>query len=136
MNGFYLPGANNQETYLNIENIISVAKENNVDAIHPGYGFLSENAEFSKRLKEEGITFIGPDDKLSDKWVIKPRRRNSLKELVFQSFLEVSGLLKQLKKQKIAAAEIGFPVLLKAVAGGGGRGLRPCFNNEDLIDSL
>ena len=127
-----LPGKNNQETYLNIENIISVAKENDVDAIHPGYGFLSENAEFSKRLKEEGIIFIGPDHKVVGQMGDKAEAKELAQRVGVPVVPGSVGVVETVKEAEKIAAEIGFPVLLKAVAGGGGRGLRPCFNNEDL----
>jgi pyruvate carboxylase len=118
--------------YLNIDEIIFLAKEKNVDAIHPGYGFLSENAEFARKCRENGIIFIGPTpevmlalgDKISAKKIAK---ENNI------PIIESSD--KELKNLKVALEEanhIGFPLMLKAAAGGGGRGMRVVRTEDDL----
>ncbi len=118
--------------YLNMDEIILLAKEKNVDAIHPGYGFLSENAEFARKCAENGIIFIGPrpevmlalGDKISAKKIAKenniPIIESSAKDL------------KDLKVAQEEAKRIGFPLMLKATAGGGGRGMRVVRKAEDL----
>ncbi len=118
--------------YLDIEEIIKVAKRNNVDAIHPGYGFLSENVNFARRCREEGIIFVGPQpevmDKLGDKVAAKKIAR-----AVGVPMIEDSQ--KDLTSQKIAMAEakrIGYPIMVKAAAGGGGRGMRVVRNETEL----
>ncbi|MCF8059121.1 MAG: ATP-grasp domain-containing protein [Bacteriovoracaceae bacterium] len=128
----HLEGKNNAETYLNIEKLISIAKENEVDGIHPGYGFLSENGSFAKRLDEEGIVFIGPNTEairvMGDKATSKALARDAGVPVVpgtAEAVPTVEGALK-------VANEIGYPVLLKAVAGGGGRGMRACLNDEEV----
>ena len=122
--------------YLDIEEIILVAKSNGVDAIHPGYGFLSENQQFVRRCLEEGIIFVGPSvdsmEALGDKISAK-KIANQLKVPTIPSF-EVSGLSDDeiLKTCK----SIGLPVIIKAAAGGGGRGMRVIRDQEELLQSI
>ncbi len=130
----YQIGKNNQplKPYLDIEEIIGLAKEKNVDAIHPGYGFLSENSTFARRCAENGIIFIGPDpevmDALGDKITAKKNAINC-------GVPVIEGNKKKLTSLKVAlseASEIGYPLMLKAASGGGGRGMRIVRNSEDL----
>ena len=124
--------ANSADSYLNIKNIIKAAKDNKADAVHPGYGFLSENAEFSKALKREKITFIGPSieaiksmgDKITSKRIAKKAGVNIIPG--------VDGVIKNVDLAIKAAKEIGYPVMIKASAGGGGKGMRIANNNEEL----
>ena len=115
------PGA---ESYLSIPNIISAAEVTGVDAIHPGYGFLSENARFSQVCKDYGVKFIGspPDiiQKMGDKSVAKETMRAAGVPVVPGS----DGKLESLAKAKKVASDIGYPVMMKASAGGGGKGMR------------
>lgn len=110
--------------YLDIEEILSVAKRENVDGIHPGYGFLSENVTFAGRCREEGITFIGPApevmEKLGDKVQAKIVARNASVPLIEDSNRELTNSAIALEE----ASRIGFPVMVKAASGGGGRGMR------------
>lgn len=119
--------------YLDIEAIIALAKLKNVDAIHPGYGFLSENVQFAKRCEEEGIVFVGPHwavmEKLGDKIAAKKIARASQVPVIEDSKED----LLQDKTIKAEAERIGYPVMIKAAAGGGGRGMRVVRNAEDLI---
>lgn len=119
--------------YLDIEEIIAVAKRNDVDAIHPGYGFLSENVKFARRCREEGIIFVGPEpevmEKLGDKVAAKLVAIQAKVPIIQDSEEELTD-------DKIALREakrIGYPVMLKAAAGGGGRGMRVIRNDEELI---
>lgn len=121
--------------YLDIEEIIRVAKENKVEAIHPGYGFLSENVKFATRCREEGITFIGPNPEvmaqLGDKVMAKKVAR-AASVPVIEDNQEV------LVDDQVAIKEaqrIGYPVIIKASAGGGGRGMRVVRNEKELIKS-
>ncbi len=118
--------------YLDIEGIIKLAKQQNIDAIHPGYGFLSENVTFARRCRDEGITFIGPKpevmDKLGDKVAAKKIAREVNVPLIEDS-------QKDLTSEEIVLEEaerIGFPIMVKAAAGGGGRGMRVVHNALQL----
>ncbi|RED92047.1 pyruvate carboxylase [Marinoscillum furvescens] len=122
--------------YLDIEQIIAVAKENDVDAIHPGYGFLSENVTFATRCREEGITFIGPEpevmSQLGDKVMAKKVARAAEVPVIEDNQVVLSN-------EEVAKAEakrIGYPVILKASAGGGGRGMRVVRDESTLIHSF
>ena len=111
------------QSYLNAERILSAALVTGAQAIHPGYGFLSENADFARLCEQNGVTFIGPSAGLMDAVGDKAR----IKALVAEAGLPVipgSGILEDLGAAKEAAAEIGYPVMIKARSGGGGRGIR------------
>ncbi len=119
--------------YLEAEEIIRVAKENGVDAIHPGYGFLSENVNFARRCREEGIVFIGPEpevmDALGDKMAAKLVAGEVNVPMIPDSHIDLNN-------DEVALSEarrIGFPVMVKAVAGGGGRGMRVVRQEADLL---
>jgi len=118
--------------YLDIEEIIHVAKSIKADAIHPGYGFLSENAGFAKRCKEEGIIFIGPDSEvmkqLGDKVLAKKVAIAAQVPIIEDSKMELDTFAKVSSE----ATRIGFPIMLKAAAGGGGRGMRVVRQESDL----
>ncbi len=118
--------------YLNIYKIIEIAKQRGVDAIHPGYGFLAENPEFAKSCEENNITFIGPSSDAVHKLGNKIVSRQIMKKAGIPI---VPGALEKMNSDDEAAAEanrLGYPVMLKAAAGGGGRGLRICRNEEEL----
>ncbi|HLG21253.1 MAG TPA: acetyl-CoA carboxylase biotin carboxylase subunit [Candidatus Manganitrophaceae bacterium] len=120
------------EGYLNIYRIIDLAKQKGVDAIHPGYGFLAENAEFAQACKESGLTFIGPSPDAIRTMGDKVAARQKMKEAGVPI---VPGLIEPIRSPADAARfadEIGYPVMLKASAGGGGRGLRICKNRGEL----
>jgi acetyl-CoA carboxylase biotin carboxylase subunit len=120
---FPLPGSTAKDTYLNQELIFKIAEQCGADAIHPGYGFLSENAEFSRRCKEHGITFIGPPAEAIALMGLKTEARRVMQE----AGVPVVPGTEPLDTAEIAAAgakEIGYPVLIKAAAGGGGKGMR------------
>ena len=122
--------------YLDIEGIIAIAKNEKADAIHPGYGFLSENATFAKRCKEEGIIFVGPShevmEQLGDKIAAKKVARLAGVPLIEDA--EVSA--KEMNHARQQANRIGFPIIIKAAAGGGGRGMRVVRDEEQLSKSI
>lgn len=122
--------------YLDIDEIIRVAKVNGVDAIHPGYGFLSENVNLAKRCVQEGITFVGPRpdvmEQLGDKVAAKKVAQAVGVPLIPDSRIHLEKLSDALNQ----AAQIGFPVMLKAAAGGGGRGMRVVHNEEEMSNSF
>lgn len=127
-----LEGKSNRETYLNIKQILQICKQYRIDGVHPGYGFLSENAEFSQTLADNNIVFIGPNPRavqmLGDKAASKKLARDANVPTVPGSIGEVPSIPEAIQ----IAKEIGYPVLLKAVAGGGGKGMRVCNNEEEI----
>ena len=131
---FCIGGPEAADSYLNENQIISTALLSGAQAIHPGYGFLSENAHFARLCRKNGLVFIGPDpdsmERLSDKAV--------LKELVRKTGLTVipgTKALGSVEEAKAAAQRIGYPVMLKACAGGGGRGIRLIPSVNELEES-
>jgi len=128
----HLKGNGNTETYLNIPQILDLCKEYKIDAVHPGYGFLSENTNFAGELAKRNIVFIGPNanavEKMGDKAVSKRIAKEAGVPVVPGSVGEVETVA---EAQKIAE-EIKYPVLLKAVAGGGGKGMRVCADKDEL----
>ncbi len=118
--------------YLDIDEIIRLAKDKKVDAIHPGYGFLSENVNFARRCEEEGIEFIGPPasvmNQLGDKVAAKKLARKVNVPLIEDSRQDLTSADIALTE----ARRIGFPVIIKAAAGGGGRGMRVVRNEDEL----
>ena len=128
-------GAASQDSYLNIEKIIRVAKEHDVDAIHPGYGFLSENSRFARRCREEGIVFIGPLPETMDEMGDKISAR---KKMIAAGIPVVPGTEQGLQSAEEARAicrEIGFPVMLKASMGGGGKGIRLVYSEDEVEEA-
>ncbi len=118
------------ESYLNIPRIIAAGEITNADAIHPGYGFLAENAKFSKICKENGFTFIGPDAEIIDLMGDKVNARNAAKDAGVP-IIPGSNTLSSSKELLKIANKIGYPVMLKAVAGGGGKGMRIVKNESE-----
>lgn len=123
------------ESYLSIPNVIAAAEITNADAIHPGYGFLSENSKFSKICADHGIKFIGAPaqsiDMMGDKATAKATMRKAKVPVIPGS----EGLLEDLKDAKTVAKKIKYPVLLKATAGGGGKGMRVVWDEEGMKDA-
>ena len=122
-------------SYLKISNIIAAAEITNADAIHPGYGFLSENAKFSKICEEHGVKFIGASPEMIEKMGDKATAKETMKKAGVPTVPGSEGLLESLEHAKKTAIEIGFPVMMKATAGGGGRGMREIWKVEDLDKS-
>ncbi len=118
--------------YLDIEELIKVAKEKNVDAIHPGYGFLSENVNFVRRCQEEGIIFIGPKadvmDRLGDKVAAKTLARELKIPIIEDNQVDLDSVEIAFQEAK----RIGYPIMVKAASGGGGRGMRVVRSDEEL----
>ncbi len=124
--------AESVKSYLNIENIINVCKKAKVDAVHPGYGFLSENSEFCSALNKARITFIGPSveaiKSMGDKIISKKIANKAGVNIIPGT----KGAIKGIKEAVNAAKKMGFPVMIKASAGGGGKGMRVAYNLEEL----
>ncbi|MHA1990749.1 MAG: acetyl-CoA carboxylase biotin carboxylase subunit [Candidatus Hodarchaeales archaeon] len=131
-----LGGETPQESYLNIEKIIKAAKASGAQAIHPGYGFLSERSDFAERCWEENIVFIGPHPKAIKKMGDKIQAKKIMQESQVPVIPGYIGSSKNKKTLKIKAKEIGYPIIIKAAAGGGGKGMRVVHNPEDFISSL
>ena len=126
--------AASKDSYLNIEKIIRADKQHKVDAIHPGYGFLSENADFARRCKEEGIVFIGPSAETMEAMGDKISAR---KRMIDAGVPVVPGTQQPLQDVGEACRvcrEIGFPVMLKASMGGGGKGMRLIHKEEEVVE--
>ena len=120
------------ESYLNIPSIIAAAEITNADAVHPGYGFLSENAKFSKICEDHGIKFIGASPEMIEGMGDKAAAKETMKKAGVPTIPGSDGLIKDFKHCKKLAQEIGFPVMLKATAGGGGRGMRLVWKASEL----
>ncbi|MBD8027774.1 acetyl-CoA carboxylase biotin carboxylase subunit [Ureibacillus sp. Re31] len=119
-------------SYLNIEKIIEVAKETKADAIHPGYGLLSENAQFAKRCEEEGIRFIGPNAEVIASIGSKLEARKTMQKAGVPIIEGIDVPLENIEEAKEIANKIGFPIMLKASAGGGGIGMQRIDREEEL----
>jgi acetyl-CoA carboxylase biotin carboxylase subunit len=127
--------AQSSESYLKIPNIIAAAEITNADAIHPGYGFLSENANFSKICAEHDIKFIGASAEMINRMGDKATAKETMKNAGVPTIPGSEGLLKDVKEAKKLAKEIGYPVMIKATAGGGGKGMRAVWS-EDKMEAL
>ncbi|MDK2917969.1 MAG: pyruvate carboxylase [Candidatus Petromonas sp.] len=121
------------EVYLSMEEIIDLALKKGVDAIHPGYGFLSENPEFARKCKEAGIEFIGPTSETIESLGDKIKSKILAKRVGVPTIPGVDKPITSEDEAITFAKEHGYPVILKAAAGGGGRGMRVVYNEEDLI---
>jgi pyruvate carboxylase subunit A len=128
----YLVGPGPVEGYLNLYRIIDLAVQKEVDAIHPGYGFLAENPEFARACRERGIVFIGPTPEAIRDLGDKIRARQMMESVGIPVLPGSPGSLETLEEAEAWAAEIGYPVMLKATSGGGGRGLRVCRDSGEL----
>jgi acetyl-CoA carboxylase biotin carboxylase subunit len=123
-------------SYLNIPQIISAAHLTNVEAIHPGYGFLAENAEFADICIASGFTFIGPTPDMIEAMGDKARAKETMKAAGVPVVPGTDGVVESIEEAKEVAKAIGFPVIIKAVAGGGGRGMRVVTKAEDLEQNV
>ncbi|MDO7876106.1 pyruvate carboxylase [Hymenobacter sp. ASUV-10] len=118
--------------YLDIEGLLRVAKENRVNAIHPGYGFLSENAQLARRCREEGLIFVGPRPEVMEALGDKVRAKQVAREQQVPQIESSEADLVDFETAKTEANRIGYPVMLKAASGGGGRGMRIIRDDEQL----
>ena len=120
------------ESYLKMQSILAAAEITNADAIHPGYGFLSENAKFSKLCEDYGIKFIGATADMINKMGDKASARETMKAAGVPTIPGSEGILETFEEAEKLAIEIGYPVMLKATAGGGGKGMRAVWEKEKL----
>lgn len=125
-----------RDSYLNFTNIISVANLTGCDAIHPGYGFLSENADFAELCRECNIIFIGPSPESIQKMGTKDVARETMKEANVPIVPGSQGIIESLEEAQNLANDIGYPVIIKATAGGGGKGIRVARNEQELIKGI
>lgn len=123
-----------QDSYLNMNNILSAAVATGCDAIHPGFGFLSENSTFAALTEELGLKFIGPKGSVIDNMGNKSKAREMMIEAGVPVVPGSDGLVETVEQGKKIASQIGYPVLVKASAGGGGRGMRIIFKEEEFAD--
>ena len=124
------------ESYLNIEHILQAARQSGADAIHPGYGFLSENPKFALACREAGVKFIGPPPESMEMMGSKTRARQHMEKAGVPFVPGTSRGLESLVEAKELAARLGYPVMLKAAAGGGGKGMRLVLAEADLASAL
>lgn len=123
------------KSYLSIKNIISAACINDVDAIHPGFGFLSENSKFAKICEETDIKFIGPSYEVINLMGNKSNAKKSMQKAGVPTVPGSDGNIETLKEALEVAKNIGYPVMLKATNGGGGKGIRLCNSEKDILNS-
>ncbi len=125
-----------KESYLNVTNIVSVAKLTGTDAIHPGYGFLAENADFAELCEELNVTFVGPTADAISKMGTKDIARDTMQLAGVPIVPGSKGIIKNTEEAVSLAGEIGYPVIIKATAGGGGKGIRVARTEEELIKGI
>ena len=125
-------GPKGQESYLNIPHIMAACEITNADAVHPGYGFLAENAKFAQICADHGIKFIGPTPDMINKMGDKITAKETMIKAGVPVVPGGEGLLESVEAAKLLAKEIGYPVIIKATAGGGGKGMRVVWNEEEI----
>ena len=133
---YSLGGETPQESYLDINKIIKAAKATGAHAIHPGYGFLSERADFAEKCWKENIVFIGPHPEAIKKMGDKIEAKKIMKKCGVPVIPGYIGSMKNKKILRTKAEDIGYPIIIKAAAGGGGKGMRIVKNSEELIPLL
>ncbi|WP_297092623.1 acetyl-CoA carboxylase biotin carboxylase subunit [uncultured Draconibacterium sp.] len=133
---YYVGKAPSSESYLNVDKIIEIAKESGADAIHPGYGFLSENAEFARRCTNEGIIFIGPSPEVIIQMGDKIQARDAMTKAGIPVVPGTDGEIKTEDEALEVIKSIGLPVMIKASAGGGGKGMRLVKNESEVVSAV
>ncbi len=131
-----LIGPDPVKSYLNIHRLIDIALKTGCDAVHPGYGFLSENAEFARKVTEAGLTYIGPGADAIDNMGNKTKAREAMIQAGIPIIPGSEGALEDADQALKLAHKMGYPVMLKAAAGGGGRGIRRCDNDQELRENF
>ena len=132
----YIGAAKATESYLNMDHILAAAKQAGAEAIHPGYGFLSENSEFARRCKQAGIVFIGPSPESMDAMASKSVAKSLMEKAGVPVTPGYHGKEQSLKKLEAEAKRMGFPLMIKATAGGGGKGMRVVRAVKEFQDAL
>jgi acetyl-CoA carboxylase, biotin carboxylase subunit len=128
--------ASSKDSYLNVTNLISVATLTGSDAIHPGYGFLAENADFAELCRECNIKFVGPTPEAITKMGTKDIARETMREAGVPIVPGSTGIIENIEEAIDLSNKIGYPVIIKATAGGGGKGIRVAKNEEELIKGI
>ena len=123
------------EAYLDMDDIIRIAKQSGADAVHPGYGFLSENIDFARKCQEAGLTFVGPHLEHLDILGDKLKAKTAAHKAGLQSIPGTEGTVSSVKEIYDFAEQFGYPIMIKAALGGGGRGMRVVYRKEDVQDS-
>ena len=124
------------EAYLDMDDIIRIAKRSGADAIHPGYGFLSENIDFARKCQEAGLTFVGPCLEHLDILGDKLKAKTAAHKAGLQSIPGTEGTVSSVQEIYEFGEQFGYPIMIKAALGGGGRGMRVVYRKEDVQDSL
>ncbi len=132
----FIGEAASSESYLVMDKIIDACKQTGADAVHPGYGFLSENSAFADRCQQEGIIFIGPGKKAIELMGDKTSARELMAEVNIPTPPGLKSTLQSIEEAREVADDIGFPILIKASAGGGGKGMRIVHNPDDFESSI
>lgn len=132
----FLKGDSLAQTYLNMDLLVQIAKDHGCDAIHPGYGFLSENSTFAKKVTDAGIIFIGPTPEVIDLMGDKKGSKEKMIEIGIPCIPGYHGANQDTSLLKEEASKIGYPVLIKASAGGGGKGMRVVFDEKNFEEEL
>ena len=125
-------GPKSQDSYLNIPHIMAACEITNADAVHPGYGFLAENAKFAQICADHGIKFIGPTPEMINKMGDKITAKDTMIKAGVPVVPGSEGLLEGVEEAKVLAKKIGYPVIIKATAGGGGKGMRVVWNEAEI----
>ncbi len=132
----YIGASPATESYLSIENILNAIRNTNAEAVHPGYGFLSENYEFAQALKKENVALIGPSAQVIKKMGDKIEAKKIAREARVSTVPGYIGVIETIEQAAKISEEIGFPVMIKATAGGGGRGMRVVNNKEEVAEAF
>jgi acetyl/propionyl-CoA carboxylase alpha subunit len=119
-------------SYLDVDHLVALCKERNIDAVHPGYGFLSESAEFASKLRDHGIAFVGPSPEILDATGSKLKAKELAKECRVPVIPALEGGAGSWQDAATFADQVGYPIMLKAVDGGGGRGIRLAKQRSEL----
>lgn len=133
---YFVGPAPSKESYLNVDNIIEACKKSGADAVHPGYGFLSENTDFAARLEKEGIVFIGPSSECIEIMGDKVMAKKTMQKAGVPTVPGSPGVVATAEEAKKIAKDVGYPVLLKAAAGGGGKGMRLVTKESEIASAF
>lgn len=133
---YFVGPAPSKESYLNVDNIVEACKKSGADAVHPGYGFLSENTDFAARLKQEGIVFIGPSPECIDMMGDKVTAKKTMQKAGVPTVPGSAGIVADAEEAKKVAKDVGYPILVKASAGGGGKGMRLVTKESELASAF